>query len=123
MAHSLIATNNPRANGQVERYVRTLKEGIRTFMGTCEGGRWWECLGDVARGLRTIPTRSTGFSPHFVVFKQTPVLPLVAALRVTGEDEWAEIGPEECGRLAGVWGDLYREVQARQKAYDRRMLE
>ena len=67
--HSLIAANNPRANGQVERYVRTLKAGIRTFLGACQEGRWWECFGDVARGLRVIPARSTGFSPHFVVFK------------------------------------------------------
>ena len=103
--------------------MRTLKVGIRTFMGACADGRWWECLGDVARGLRTIPARSTGFSPHFVVFKQPPVLPLVAALRVTGEDEWAEIGEEACGELAGVWEDLYQEVGRRQKAYDQRMLE
>ena len=80
-------------------------------------------MGDVARGLWTIPARSTGFSPHFVVFKQPPVLPLVAALRVTGEDEWAEIGEEACGELAGVWEDLYQKVSRRQKAYDQRMLE
>ena len=35
IVHSLIATNNPRANGQVERYVRTMKAGIRTFLGAC----------------------------------------------------------------------------------------
>ena len=31
--HSLIAANNPRANGQVERYVRSVKTGIRMFLG------------------------------------------------------------------------------------------
>ena len=87
--------------------MRTLKVGVRTFLGACEGGRWWECLGDVSRGLRVIPARSTGFSPHFVVFKQEPVLPLVAALRAMDEDELVEVGPDACEELAGVWGDLY----------------
>ena len=113
--HNLIATNNPRANGQVERYVRTMKSGIRTFMGACQGGRWWECLGDIARGLRVIPARGTGYSPHFVVFKQPPVLPLVAELRASQEEDIVEIGPEECARLEGVWEDLYREIRCRQK--------
>ena len=35
-------------------------------------------MGDVARGLRAIPSISTGVSPHFLVFKQEPVLPMVA---------------------------------------------
>ena len=100
-----------------------MKAGIRTFLGACEGGRWWECLGDVARGLRTIPARSTGFSPHFVVFKQVPVLPLIPALRVTEEEGLAEVTPEACEALAGVWEELYRGVQSRQKAYDAKMLE
>ena len=60
-------------------------------------------MGDVQRGLRVIPARSTGFSPHFVVFKQTPVLPLAAAMRVTEEDEFVEVGPKECEELVGVW--------------------
>ena len=92
-------------------------------MGACEGGRWWECLGDVARGMRVIPARSTGFSPHFVVFKQPPVLPLVAELRVSGEDYVAEIGQEECAQLVGIWEDLYQEVRVRQRKYDAKMLE
>ena len=87
-----------------------MKSGIRTFLGACSEGRWWECLGDVARGLRTIPARSTGFSPHFVVFKQLPVLPLVASMRVTSEEELVEAGAKDCEELVGIWGDLYREV-------------
>ena len=62
-----------------------MKTGIRTFLGACAGGRWWECLGDVARGLRAIPSRGTGYSPHFLVFKQEPVLPLVPALHAATE--------------------------------------
>ena len=57
-----------------------------------------------------------------MVFKQAPVLPLVPALRVTEEEELAEISPNACHQLVGVWDDLYREVQRRQKAYDAKML-
>ena len=92
-------------------------------MGAGDGTRWWECIGDVARGLRTIPTRSTGFSPHFVVFKQQPVLPLVPALRVSSTEDLEAVDPTSCADLAGVWGDLYRELASRQRRYDAGMLE
>ena len=80
-------------------------------------------MGDISRGLRVIPARSTGFSPHFVVFKQAPVLPLVAELRANNEEDLAEVGPEECERLVGIWEDLYQEIRVRQKQYDSKMLE
>ena len=51
------------------------------------------------------------------------MLPLVAELRASSEDEVAEAGPEDCERLAGVWETLYQEVRARQKTYDAKMLE
>ncbi len=67
--HRYIATMNPRANGQVERMVRSVKAAIRRFTAHCKDGQWWEFLPDIARGLRVLPTRATGFSPHVLVFK------------------------------------------------------
>lgn len=64
IVHSLISTRNPRANGQVERYVAIFKAGMRRFLDSCPGGRWWEFIADVARGVRLQPTKATGYSPY-----------------------------------------------------------
>lgn len=68
--HRYICTMNPRANGQAERGVRMIKEGITRCVASCPGAKWWEVLGDVLRGLRLSPSRATKFSPYQLVYKQ-----------------------------------------------------
>ena len=68
----LIYSAHPRANGLVERYNKVIKEGLRKFV-VAAGARfsWVEFLGDIAAGLRMLPTRN-GYSPFLLVFKQSP---------------------------------------------------
>ena len=42
--HRRISTQNPRANGQIERYNRTIEVMLRKFSVECPGGRWWDFL-------------------------------------------------------------------------------
>lgn len=66
--HRVISTAHPRANGLIERYNRSIKEGLRkmsTLVGTIA---WDEVLPEVLAGLRMLPTR-LGVSPHLIVFK------------------------------------------------------
>ena len=42
--HRRISTRNPRANGQIERYNRTIEAMLRKFSVECPGGRWWDFL-------------------------------------------------------------------------------
>jgi hypothetical protein len=69
ISHRFITTMNPRANGQAERMVRSVKEGIVRCIDDCKDARWWEVLGDVARGLRLSLNRATNHSPYHLVFK------------------------------------------------------
>jgi hypothetical protein len=74
--HRPIATMWPRANGQAERYVALVKQGIRKLCTECEEGvHWWDILPEVARGLRHLPHKATGFSPHVIVFGQQHAFP------------------------------------------------
>ena len=52
--HRVISTMNPRANGMVERFNRTIKAGIRKLLGMSPDLRWWEVIPDVVRGMRVI---------------------------------------------------------------------
>lgn len=66
--YRVISTANPRANGLVERYNRTIKEGIRKMITLVGEIAWDEVLPEVLAGLRMLPTR-LGVSPHLIVFK------------------------------------------------------
>ena len=69
-----ITTQNPRANGMVERLVATFKAGVCKCMSAAPEGEWWEAFPDIARGFRQLPSHGTGFSPFLLQFKQFPEL-------------------------------------------------
>lgn len=56
----------------MERYNRCVKEGLRKFV-VAAGAKfsWTDFVGDIAAGLRMLPTR-VGYSPFLLVFKQAP---------------------------------------------------
>lgn len=69
-----------------------MKSGIRKFAAACPNLPWWEFLPDIVRAMRTIPARATGFSPYILVYKQSPVLTMPAALGPYDEDELSTVG-------------------------------
>jgi hypothetical protein len=66
------SADNPRANGQVERYNLMLRQGLRRMVVGVPGAEWWHVLPDVLRALRVLPHSVTGLSPFALVFKQHP---------------------------------------------------
>ena len=122
--HRLISTMHPRANGIVERQVRSVKAGLRRFFAACPGGRWWEGLADVVRGLNVIPVRATGLSPYTVVFKTPPRLAVSAEVQLAAGAEQEEEEPpaEGVAAAAGFWQLAFDELEARQQKYDAKMI-
>ena len=57
----MIATMNPRANGQIGWYNCTIEAGLRKFVLECPGGSWWEFLPDLVRGLHLLPVHAIRF--------------------------------------------------------------
>ena len=61
--------------------VRVFKETLTRILDGNKNGKWWDLLQDVARGLRIIPVSATGHSPHLLVYKQPPPLPISIQLQ------------------------------------------
>ena len=53
----------PSANGQVERFNRTLLDAVRCFLGRKQG-KWDQYIQQIAMAMRASVNRSTGFTPN-----------------------------------------------------------
>ena len=62
----LNATATPRANGQCERFNRTILSAIRTTVTKEEA--WDKCIGDVKWAVNNVPSDTTGKTAHNLMF-------------------------------------------------------
>lgn len=68
--HVLNATATPRANGQVERYNRTILSSLSAS--TCNEEKWDEMVPKVRWGLNSTINSTTGKSPYELLFGYSP---------------------------------------------------
>ncbi|CAH1976054.1 unnamed protein product [Acanthoscelides obtectus] len=64
--HALNATACPRANGQIERYNRTILNGINTSIEN--ESDWQKALPRVLWGINNTVNDTTGYAPHLLMF-------------------------------------------------------
>src|SRR4051812_4017224 len=75
----LASVAHPQSNGQVERANGLILSGIRPRLVDPlkrASGAWIDELPEVLWSLRTIPNRSTGFTPFFLVYGSEALLPI-----------------------------------------------
>ena len=56
----------PSANGQVERFNRTLMDAVRCFLGKAQN-KWDQHVQQIAGAIRASVNRSTGFTPNMLM--------------------------------------------------------
>ena len=118
-----IATQNPRANGMLERLVATFKAGVHKCMSSAPNGRWWEAFPDIVRGFRQLFSCGTGLSPFLLQFKQFLELAPDQGLLQDIEDntDWDQLAGDIDDTLA-YWQHIFEEVEERLLQNDRRMI-
>ena len=79
IAHHRITVGNSKANGQVERTIRTLKEVIRRGLTKEPATFWSNHLGPALAMLRFTSSRMTGLPPFTIVTGRQPQLPSLPA--------------------------------------------
>jgi hypothetical protein len=63
---------NPRANGQVERFNKTLANGLAKCLGNKEQTNWDSYVATVCMSYNTTKHSATGETPFFLMFGQEP---------------------------------------------------
>ena len=119
----MISSQNPSANGQVERFYQTIEANLCKFSIECPGGKWWEFLQDIARGLRLLPVRASGYAPYVLVFKQLPQLPIKGCLKGLSDAELEEWVPAQVEEQVGIWAEIFDEVRKCEGQYDNNMIK
>jgi hypothetical protein len=61
------APYNPRANGMVENFMKTLKDQLQAFVSKAHNN-WDIYLSSVAYAYRTTVSSATGYTPHYALF-------------------------------------------------------
>ena len=79
IVHHRITVGNSKANGQVERTIRTLKEVIRRGLTKEPATFWSNHLGPALAMLRFTSSRMTGLPPFTIVTGRYPQLPSLPA--------------------------------------------
>ena len=129
IAHNRITVGNSKANGQVERTIRTLKETIRRGL-TKDGASYWSNhLGPALAMMRFTPSRMTGLTPFAIITGRHPILPSLPAKPLpelpaepTPEQEEAyyEAISSRVQALAEVGGQRVAELERRVRQATRR---
>lgn len=127
--HVLTAVQTPRANGQIERYFRTVRNAIAT-MSEDDGGRDWDVnLTAIQWSLNSLKHATTGKTPHEILmaFKPRSTLKnklLLALHDTTDQDEeniplsrLREIVRERIAHRQKLQADAYNEKSKQPKTY------
>lgn len=69
-----IAAYHPQSNGLVERCIKTMKHALSRLVGD-QTVTWDCCLAWVLMAYRNTSRKSTGYSPHFLLFGRNAVMP------------------------------------------------
>ena len=80
--HHFTSPQNPRCNGKIERFNRTLKE-ILTKAINNQSSTWEDHLGDTLWAYRISINSVTGYSPFYLLFGRQPRAPLTKLLQAS----------------------------------------
>ena len=106
---------HPSSNGQVERYNRTILQMVRCFL-EGKSRQWDRHLHLLAGALRTVPHRTTGFSPNMMMLGREVVQPedIVFGIAKANNGE-PEPTPEYVRALRRALGEVHSMARERLK--------
>ena len=112
---------HPQSQGQVERMNAVVSQTLRCLMSdVTDLAKWIEYLPTVEMAVNSLPNRSTGYSPYYLMYGHHPVLPV--ELLKGDESTNVESVSKFVGRMHEVWrsarAQMQKAVVTQKKYYD-----
>ncbi|KAI2643769.1 Gag-Pol polyprotein [Labeo rohita] len=101
---------HPQGNGQCERFSRTLHNLLRT-LSPAKKRRWVDYLPEVVFAYNTTEHASTGYSPYFLVFGQSPKLPVDILFGVNQTDLTETVDEWVVGRFKEAYQKAREQME------------
>ena len=129
ITHRRITVGNSKANGQVERTIRTLKEAIRRGMTRDPRSYWSNHLAPALAMLRFTPNSTTGLTPFSLVTGRHPYLPSLPARPLPDlppqptpeqEESYYQVFAEKTRDLAEAGGERMKAIEQRVREASRK---
>ena len=79
--HITTSPYRPESNSKIERFHRILNDTLAKHIYENKNYEWDQYINFVLGAIRTSVNTATKFSPHYILFKQDPILPLDTILR------------------------------------------
>lgn len=122
--HVLNAVATPRANGQIERYNRTILSSLAAINFDCNDADWDLKVPKIQWSLNNTVNRGTGKSPAEIVFGYRTTNPSEGIIKVTLDDgEAEEAGPSSENRTSireTVNTTIERQQEKMKNRFDKR---
>ena len=114
---------HPQSQGQVERMNAVVSQTLRCLMSdVTDLAKWIEYLPTVEMAVNSLPNRSTGYSPYYLLYGHHPVLPV--ELLKGDESTNVESVSKFVGRMHEVWrsarAHMEKAVVTQKKFYDQK---
>lgn len=105
ISHIKTSAYHPEMDGMVERYIATLKSGLRKYIDRF-GGQWHKSIPYLLFVFREFPHQSTGFTPFELIYGRNPRGPLDVL-----KEEWQELSKGQDSVVSYLL-DTYQRLEA-----------
>ena len=110
----------PSANGQVERYNRTLMDAVRCYIGKSQN-QWDKYLSQIAGAIRSTVNRSTGFTPNMLMLGREINQPADLMFPLPTSAKKVDSVDDYCSNLAQAISEAHETARVTLRSTQKRM--
>src|SRR5438128_960564 len=114
--HIIITPHHPQGNGQVERFIRILKEAIAKQVDD-RVNCWDDALPAALMACRTTPSSTTGYTPYYLMHGREATMPVHVKMPLIGRIDLSDLDARigQLVKLGTDWVVAEQNTRKKQK--------